>query len=125
VDKIFSDYERVVVPAPVDSGVSAQPVSARETIAGARARALASLKAVNDADYGIGLEGGIEEIDGIWYECGWIVVASRNGKVGIGSSARYVVSQYVLHVCLLLVYPLSLSAATNQFDVFTDELWMN
>jgi len=77
--------ERVEVP----SGVSEQPWGVAETIEGARTRALAARRALN-ADLGIGLEGGVEEIpeDGGVYLSGWAAVATPSGEVYFGSGGR-------------------------------------
>eukprot|EP00455_Lapot_gusevi_P013515 TRINITY_DN16602_c0_g1_i1.p1 TRINITY_DN16602_c0_g1~~TRINITY_DN16602_c0_g1_i1.p1 ORF type:complete len:210 (+),score=37.98 TRINITY_DN16602_c0_g1_i1:77-706(+) len=49
----------------------------------------------NGADFGIGLEGGIEPVGSKWFECGWIAVVDRSGKQGFGSSARFLVSDSI------------------------------
>src|SRR4051812_8937934 len=66
----------------VNSGVPSQPRSDSETIAGARNRskdALVQLK----AEYGVGLEGGLQQVGDWWFESGWIVVVDSNGHEGI------------------------------------------
>ena len=75
------DFTGVTVP----SGVSVQPMSNTESITGARNRARNAL-AASDAAYGVGLEGGLQEIEGHWYDFGWIVVVDREGHEGIGST---------------------------------------
>jgi len=69
----------------VASGVSDQPVGDGETIRGATQRARAVL-AASDADFGVGLEGGIVEDDGIMRTCAWAAVVARDGRVGTGGS---------------------------------------
>jgi len=71
----------------VNSGIPDQPMSDLESIKGAtnRAkRAIAKLK----ADYGVGLEGGLQEIGEHWFDCGWMVVVDKKGVTGIGSTAK-------------------------------------
>jgi len=115
VNKIFpcADGEaHVVIGVSVPSGVSDQPKTAEETMNGAINRAKAALKTHDDADYGIGLEGGLEKHGELYFECGWAAVAERTkktsdeaaseekdkaeGKLGIGSSARFQVSNKVV-----------------------------
>ena len=77
----------VIVPVAVpDTGVAAQPMDAAATRQGARNRAAAALAATPDADYGVGLEGGLEgpaAPDGRWFECGWMcVIERRTGREG-------------------------------------------
>jgi inosine/xanthosine triphosphatase len=67
------------------SNVSSQPLSDEETIKGATHRAIESLK---DADFGVGLEGGVHQIGNQWFSFGWSVIVSRSGETGIGSSPR-------------------------------------
>jgi len=86
-----------VVGREVHSGVSSQPMTPEESIAGAKGRAAAALAAEPDADFGVGQEGGVECVGGdTWFECGWIVVRHRSGKIGVGSSARFQVAPVVM-----------------------------
>ena len=97
----------------VPSGVSDQPKSAAECIEGAQNRARAALRAAATSGqlasptpstlvFGVGLEGGIEQIGPRWFECGWIAVVrltevktdddmvlTEDDHVGLGSSARF------------------------------------
>ncbi len=81
--------EAEVTAVDVPSGVSPQPWGIEETIAGARHRACLARKRL-DADVGVGLEGGIEEIpqvDGVFLT-GWAAVCTREGRVFLGSGGR-------------------------------------
>lgn len=78
----------VFVQHEVLSGVAAMPMSAEETLRGARNRARAALKLQPDATYGVGLEGGVEELYGTLFLGGWAVIADRHGNRGEGASAR-------------------------------------
>ena len=84
---VWPDTLWEVVGVDVPSGVSNQPMSDQESIKGARNRARQAI-AAHDADYGVGLEGGLQEIDGHFFDCGWIVVCDREGREGIGSTAK-------------------------------------
>ena len=55
-------YELSVSAVSVDSDVAEQPFGTAETIAGAKTRAVRALD-VTDAEYGIGLEGGVARLD--------------------------------------------------------------
>lgn len=79
----------------VDSGVAAQPKSDDEAIRGAINRARRAVEATG-ADFGIGLEGGINQIGDKWFECGWAAVVHKDGRVGLGSSGRFEVSGKML-----------------------------
>jgi len=46
-----------------------------------------SARGTLDADFGVGIEGGVVECaDGVLRTCAWAVVVSRDGQTGIGSS---------------------------------------
>lgn len=71
----------------VDTGVSPMPLSDAECIAGARNRAHAARRAL-DADYGVGLEGGVNpEAIGLML-LGWVVICHRDGREGIACTAK-------------------------------------
>jgi inosine/xanthosine triphosphatase len=98
--KYYQDSE--VVGVDVESGVSSQPMSERETINGARQRAYGALKADKMADYGVGLEGGVTEFSptspnwtgvrggkGKMFECAWVCVVDRNNNEGLGGGLYF------------------------------------
>jgi inosine/xanthosine triphosphatase len=75
-----------VVGIAVPSGVPDQPWGDDETMRGAIARARAA-RAVQDADLGIGIEGGVvAEADGGVRSCAWAAVVGRDGREGVGGS---------------------------------------
>lgn len=85
--RVLSDPDIVVIGHSVSSGVSDQPMSVKESIAGATARAEKALRAEVAAEYGVGLEGGIHIVDDHHaFQAGWAVVVNRAGIVGCGSS---------------------------------------
>lgn len=69
----------------VPSGVRDQPEGDAETIRGATQRATAALEA-SDADFAVGIEGGIVEEAGYMRTCAWAAVVARDGRVGVGGS---------------------------------------
>ncbi|KAJ3066308.1 hypothetical protein HDU98_010389 [Podochytrium sp. JEL0797] len=90
----------VVKGVAVASGVSDQPMSDDETIIGATNRANRAFAAVENADFGIGVEGGIHKIGEKFFDGGWVVVVDRQGKTGIGCSARYELSNKIMDLVL-------------------------
>lgn len=69
--------DAVLLALPVDSGVSAQPLTLEETRRGAVIRAEAA-RAGRDADWGFGLEGGVDfDAAGQAWLCGVVAVAPR------------------------------------------------
>ena len=79
-----------VAGCSVPSGVSSQPMSDTETRMGARQRAQRA-RLAHDADFGVGLEGGLHLIDDRWFNSGWVCVVDREGREGIGTTIRMIV----------------------------------
>jgi inosine/xanthosine triphosphatase len=95
IQKIFPKKTIEVYGYTVPSGVNPQPLSAQETITGAINRAKAALEQDLEAEYGIGMEGGLECIPDVkeeehkWFDCGWMAVVQKSsGKVSVASTAR-------------------------------------
>jgi inosine/xanthosine triphosphatase len=78
----FPEAVLEVVSIEVESGVSAQPVTDQETRRGARNRAENARRVRPDADFWVGLEGGIDTFDEQLMAFAWMAVCSRNGKFG-------------------------------------------
>lgn len=76
--RMFPDQVLEIQSLNVESGVSPQPPMSIETLTGAINRAANAQQAVPDADYWIGIEGGIED-DGVeMLAFAWVVVRSHN-----------------------------------------------
>jgi len=60
-----------------------------ETLLGATNRANNVSKLVPEADYWVGIEGGLREINGEMEAFAWMVVKSQQGKIGKGRSASF------------------------------------
>ena len=85
--RLFPGSELNVVAANVPSGVAHQPLSDDETLRGALNRS-ANAQAVHpNADYWIGIEGGVQPIGGELAAFAWIVVRSTShiGKARSGT----------------------------------------
>jgi len=84
--KMFSSQSFDFEGIGVSSGVSDQPMSHRETLEGAINRANNAKKEKPNADYWVGVEGGIEKMDGNGEAFAWIYVLSESlsgkGKTG-------------------------------------------
>lgn len=86
-EKVFPKENIEIIGVAVGSSVSDQPRSDRETIKGAITRAKRALKTTK-ADFGVGLEGGLNKIGTKWFENGWAAVINNKGEIGLGSSIR-------------------------------------
>ncbi len=86
--RMFPDRRFEVEGVSVPSGVSPQPMSDEETLLGARNRAEAARRLVPDADYWVGMEGGVEEHPAGLASFAWIVVLSGS-RVGKGRTGVF------------------------------------
>ncbi len=85
--KMFPDEQFKVESGDVPSGVSDQPMSDKETLQGAFNRVNNSFQSAADADYWIGIEGGIEYENGEMAAFAWVVIKSKKltGKAKSGT----------------------------------------
>lgn len=95
--KVWPEQSWEVNGAEVSSGVSSQPMSDAEAIRGAGNRARRA-RAALDADFGVGIEGGISKVGKHYFTCGWAVVVDRDGNEGIGSSIRMIVPEKMMRL---------------------------
>ena len=72
-ESTFPEYEFTAEGFDIHSGVNDQPITDSETRLGAYQRASRVLE-LSDAEFAIGIEGGIETIDGKMYAFAWIVI---------------------------------------------------
>lgn len=87
-----------VIGVDVPSGVSSQPMSDRESVKGATNRAKRAMKNLK-ADFGVGLEGGVQKIGKEYVDAGWMIVIAKDGRIGIGAS----VSMHTPHKMMKMV----------------------
>ena len=86
-EAMFPVADIEVEPVDVDAGVSEQPDSDEETRKGARNRANAASDAVGDADFWVGLEGGVDVFDDQLLAFAWMAIKGRNGHISESRSA--------------------------------------
>lgn len=90
--QLFPELE--VVGVAVESGVRAQPIGEPETVAGASNRARAALEAL-DADFGVGLEGGVDFVGQDCWMIGCCAIIHRDGQTGIGKGHSFLLPPVV------------------------------
>lgn len=73
----------------VPSGVSHQPMSDDETLFGATTRAENARQHSPDADYWVGIEGGVDTHSGALQSFAWVCVIGAQGQVGKARTAAY------------------------------------
>lgn len=95
VKEVFQAFFDVkIVSLAIDPGVSHQPFN-EETFLGAQNRAKRALEA-SAAEYGVGIEGGIIELNGRWYNLGYVVIINSSGEIGTGSSGWFECPEIIL-----------------------------
>lgn len=85
--QMFPELNFSVKPVSVPSGVADQPFSDEETLSGAQNRVANAEKAHPDADYWIGIEGGVQNLAGELTAFAWVAVRSKSmqGKARSGT----------------------------------------
>ena len=92
--RMFPDEEFDIQPISVSSGVDIQPLSDRQTLRGALNRARGAALQVHEADYWVGIEGGVQDEDGEMAAFAWIAVMSHV-LVGKSRSGSFVLPNEV------------------------------
>ena len=83
-----------------NSGVSSHPQNASESIKGAINRITDARNQKPGADYYIGIEGGLLQVEGRAWEIGWIAIANSGGKIATGLSAGIEIKGEILKAIL-------------------------
>jgi inosine/xanthosine triphosphatase len=96
--RMFPDSVFRAVPVAVSSDVSDQPLSDQETLTGALNRTNNACVAIPEADFWIGIEGGVEMYDEELTAFAWVVIRSATG-VGKARSGTF----FLPHVVAELV----------------------
>lgn len=86
--KMFPDEVFEASGVAVPSGVSHQPMTDEETLAGALTRARNAQTASPAADYYVGIEGGVEDKHGEMLAFAWIVVLAGD-QTGLGRTGAF------------------------------------
>ena len=106
----FPEEEFEVEGVSVVSDVRDQPMSNDETLLGAKNRA-ENAKAKNDADYWVGIEGGIEDREDELEAFAWMVIIGADGGRGKARTSSFVLPH---EVSLLVRSGLELGQADDQ-----------
>lgn len=77
---MFPEIDFIMQPVQVPSGVADQPMSDQETLRGAMNRVKNALDAHPDADYWVGIEGGVALMDTELTAFAWVVVQTKEQK---------------------------------------------
>ncbi len=96
--KVFS--ENIIVKGfKVDSGVSDQPMSDSETLRGAKNRVKNLMSLSSNADFYIGIEGGVELVNDSLESFAWVFIQS-NKRVGYAKTGSFFLSNKIKDLIL-------------------------
>ncbi|MCL6260068.1 inosine/xanthosine triphosphatase [Aquiflexum sp. TKW24L] len=73
----------------VSSDVDAQPIGDEQTYKGAFNRAKNSKIVFPEADFWVGIEGGVEKFQGELAAFAWVVIMNKNGKIGKAKTSLF------------------------------------
>lgn len=96
--KMFPNEMFEIEGVSVASGVGDQPMSDEETIRGARTRVENACAQYADADFWVGIEGGVEDAHNEMQAFAWIVIKSKDGNVGRGRTGVFLLPPQVAHL---------------------------
>lgn len=86
--------EAAIAGIDVPAGVRAMPMSDLECQTGARNRARAA-RELAAADLGVGIEGGVQEENGVLMLTAWTVIVNGRGLEGLGGSGRLPLPEWI------------------------------
>lgn len=86
---VFPEIEFEFITFSAPSLVSDQPIGQAETKQGATNRALACKTQYPDADYSVGLEGGLEKIDNKYWVTAWMCILNKSGVESFGRTGSF------------------------------------
>ena len=92
--RMFPETEFQLRTVSVDSGVDHQPMTETETLQGAENRATAAARKIPQADYWVGIEGGIEDLPDGMLAYAWVVVQSAD-SIGRGRTGGFLLPEKV------------------------------
>jgi len=93
--RMFAGGVFEVCALSVASAVAHQPRSDGETLRGATERAQHARAVLPDAEFWVGIEGGVEDQAGGMAAFAWVVILSRDGRIGRGRSGAFFLPEAV------------------------------
>lgn len=93
---VFPNTEFVVEGVSVPSNVADQPMDESETMTGAMNRVDNAKNTIADADYWVGIEGGVAGYDDEMITFAWVYIKDKNELLGKGRSASFFLPKQVV-----------------------------
>ena len=83
-----------------DSGVAPHPITATEALQGAINRAHDAKRQLPDAEYYVGIEGGLLRVGDRAWEIGWVAICNQAGNIATGLSAGIEIKGRILEAII-------------------------
>ncbi|MEN7551058.1 inosine/xanthosine triphosphatase [Rapidithrix thailandica] len=96
--RMFPDEQFEVMGCEVESGVNDQPFSNEETFKGAVTRARNAQGKYHEADYWVGIEGGVEKSNHGMLAFAWIYVISKDEQTGQSKTGAFYLPKEVVYL---------------------------
>jgi inosine/xanthosine triphosphatase len=96
-EKMFLDQDFEFIGVSTPSGVADQPISNSETFLGAKNRANTIFAKFKDADFHVGIEGGIEQFENEMEAFAWIFIISKD-KYGRARTGTFFLPNEVVNL---------------------------
>jgi len=93
-EKMFLQEKFEFIGESIPSGVSDQPMSDEETLQGATNRTTKAQTQFPEADFWVGLEGGLEKVNDEMHSFAWAVIKSKD-KMGKAKACTFILPQKV------------------------------
>lgn len=91
-NKVFNEV--IITPVNSPSKVKDQPMNDKETIKGALNRARHALEKT-EADYGVGIEGGIQDTPNGTLLHAWTAIINKKGRTGLGCTSSLILPEII------------------------------
>ncbi len=115
-EQMFPEAQHEVIGSEAPSGVADQPFGNDEIIRGARNRARYIRESSPEADYWVGIEGGLtHDEDNRYVALAWIVIIDKQGKESKSSTGTFVLPEIMAE---LIREGLEMGAATDKLHGF-------
>jgi len=95
--KMFPERTFKIRGVSVPSGVPDQPMGDEQILEGAHNRA-ENVSKLTPADYWVGIEGGLKKVNGEMEAFAWIVVKSKDGKIGKGKTGSFILPKKIVEL---------------------------
>lgn len=95
---MFPHKEFRLTGVAAKSGVGKQPMTNWQTISGALNRVNYISQKNPDADYWIGIEGGVEEIKGEMEVFAWVIIKNKQNKISKGKTGTFTLPKKIVEL---------------------------